>query len=588
MVQIGRKLRVCHVAATTDGATWMVEQLRELRDKKGYEVSAIISLGNGTLAKRLSDEDIPYQQFNFEFPSSDGWSSLPKRVLSLARIFRQERFDVVHTHLFASMVLGRLAAWLADSPVRLAMIAGPYHLEAYTPRWIDADTQWMETGLIASCEYTRNLYRDLGVKANRISVIYYGPDESKFHRIKTDRVGFLTEFELPESAKLIGMIAYFYPRLPAGRWTPEILHDRANKRQIDLIRAAPKIINTFPNAKILLVGSGWGEAGELEMERAKQLVEKLSLQESVIFTGYRSNVNHILSTIDLAVQASLSENLGGTIESLLVECPTIATRTGGQVDSIRNGETGFLVEQDKPDALADGVIQMLQNPSNAKRMAANGRQLMLEKFTLRTTVDDLDELYRSQMSNGVFGHRRGYHLSVSIYRMIVAAPVFSYLGARLIWDSKFVPMWHAGWRPTPIRQLIAIQFRIRSIGSMLRNMVMNGRANSMQKAQNKNQPTNREIKTVSQNLINNTESVDLSAKPFRRRMVNGIISKSKSATSYFSQLPPRISRFLKRRRRRIWSWSKLQVLFAYGYLRKILKNSRLLELWDEFFAWLRK
>ena len=65
--------------------------------------------------------------------------------------------------------------------------------------------------------------------------------------------------------------------------------------------------------------------------------------DAVAFTGFRSDVADILADINISVQASLSENLGGTIESLLLERPLVATRVGGMVDSVHDGVTGLLV-----------------------------------------------------------------------------------------------------------------------------------------------------------------------------------------------------------------------------------------------------
>src|SRR5262249_46674610 len=98
-----RRLKVCHIAAPAEGATWMVDQLRTLRDAKGCDVSAIVASGTGGLAKKLDRERIPFRCFDFEFPSQRGWRSLLVRVIELALILRRERYDVVHTHLFASM-----------------------------------------------------------------------------------------------------------------------------------------------------------------------------------------------------------------------------------------------------------------------------------------------------------------------------------------------------------------------------------------------------------------------------------------------------------------------------------------------------
>ncbi|MFN8517350.1 MAG: glycosyltransferase, partial [Chloroflexia bacterium] len=317
------------MVATAEGATWMVEQLRDLRDRHGFDVTAIVSGESGGLIEKLRAEGIPFHAHDFGFNGLADLVSLPAKIAGLARLFRRERFDVVQTHLFHSMVIGRLAAWFADVPVRLAMIAGPFHLEALTPRWIDRWTCWMETAIIGSCQFTNDLYRGMGVPEEHLALIYYGPDESKFDLEQATPAAIRAEYGWAADTPLVGMIAYFYPPLFPSRWTPPVLHGRAIKGHEFLIRAVPAILAEFPNAKVLLVGSGWGEAGEEHMRAMQELVAALGLQESVIFTGFRSDVQSILRDLDVAVQPSLNENLGGTIESLLMECPLVATRVGG-------------------------------------------------------------------------------------------------------------------------------------------------------------------------------------------------------------------------------------------------------------------
>src|SRR3954454_6453510 len=172
--------RACHVVATTEGATWVGEQLRDLRDGYGYDVAAVVSGPSGGLVDRLRAERIPVHVAEFTLFGIGDLFILPRNVLRLARLFQRERFDVVQTHLFHSMIIGRVAAWLADVPVRLTLGAAPFSLEAYTPRWIDRATFWMDTLLIGSCRYTLQLYRALGVRAERLALVYSGPAERVF------------------------------------------------------------------------------------------------------------------------------------------------------------------------------------------------------------------------------------------------------------------------------------------------------------------------------------------------------------------------------------------------------------------------
>src|SRR5581483_3630125 len=254
--------RICHIAATTEGAVWVYEQLRDLRDRYGYDVAVILNGDRGKLVDRFRAAGIPVHVADFDFTSSIDLLALPRKVIALVKLLRRERFDLIQTHLFHSMVIGRIASWFADVPVRLSMIAGPFHLEAYTPRWIDRFTCWTDTTVIASCEFTRTLYRRMGVSERRIAVIYYGPDEAKFDPAATTPADLRGDFGWSADTRLIGMVAYFYPELPVNRWIPPAVQGRSVKSQEDLIRAAPLVLRDFPEARFVFIGSGWEDGGQ--------------------------------------------------------------------------------------------------------------------------------------------------------------------------------------------------------------------------------------------------------------------------------------------------------------------------------------
>jgi glycosyltransferase involved in cell wall biosynthesis len=436
--------RVCHIVATTEGAVWVYEQLRDLRDRFGYDVSVILNGPSGTLVDRFKAAGIPVLTSDFDFLGVSDLLALPRKILALARMLRRERFHIVHTHLFHSMVIGRIGAWLADVPVRLSMVAGPFHLEAYTPRWIDGSTQWMDTALIPSCEWTRKLYRSLGVEEKRLAMIHYGPDERKFDPDNHQAADLRREFGWADDCPLIGMIAYFYAELGINRWTPPAVQGRSVKCQSDVIRAMPVILKEFPNARLIFAGSGWEEGGRQYLSKMQALVRDLDLDDQVMFTGFRFDVPEVLKALDVTVQASLSENLGGTIEGLLMETPMVATRVGGMVDSVVDGETGFLVDADDPEGLANGILTVLRNPGRARRLAKRGRQFMLERFTLRKTVESEHALYQSLLARSP----RGYRLGRTSARLFSGAAICGYLAVRYrLIDAWLLPRFDAGWRP---------------------------------------------------------------------------------------------------------------------------------------------
>jgi hypothetical protein len=193
-----------------------------------------------------------------------------------------------------------------------------------------------------------------------------------------------------------------------------------------------------------LVGSGWEEGGRQYLAKMQSLVRDLNLADRVTFTGYRTDVPEVLKALDVTVQASLSENLGGTIEGLLMETPMVATRVGGLIDSVVDGETGILVAPDDPASLAKGILTVLRDPDGARQLAKRGRQFMLERFTLRRTVESEHALYQKLLQRSP----RGYRLHRTVARLFSGAAVSGYLAARYRFiDAWLLPGIDSGWRP---------------------------------------------------------------------------------------------------------------------------------------------
>lgn len=408
-----RPLRVLHVAGTENGAAWMHEQVRSLRNR-GHDATAIISGAGGTLAPRFTADNIP-----FEVAELDVFGGRPldaaRRVIALARAFRRLRPDVVQCHLFSSIILGRMAAWLADVPVRLSMIPGPYYLEAPGLSGIDVRTASLDTKVIASCEYTRELYERQGIPRSHVELIYYGQDPTRFDPANADGLRVRRELGIDPARPVVGDVAYFYPASPDGPFTPPHLVDRGIKGHETLLHAVPRVLATIPDALFVLVGEGWGTAGAAYQRQLEVLAADLAVTHAVRFTGSRTDIPDTLAAFDVSVQCSLNENLGGSIESLLMERPLVASAVGGLVDAVLHERTGLLVPPGDSVALADAIIRLLQDRPLASRLAASGRTHALSVLTLDTTVDGLEALYLRELKT-----RRGgrYRLWRSAWRAV--------------------------------------------------------------------------------------------------------------------------------------------------------------------------
>lgn len=393
----GEKLRVAHVFAGVEGGAWVFDQLRILRDQHGCDVVAVLAGTSGTLPDKCRAAGIPVKAIDFN--TIQIWS-FPWRLLKLALWLRRERIDVVQSHVMSSTMFARPAAWLADVPVRLTMVTGTYYMLAPFFRRIELRTCWMETGIVPSCEATARLYLDAGVPPGLIcETLYYGPRAALWDPATAQRSDLRRRFGLGAETRLIGIVAVFYQRnMESSALSPPGTEGRLVKGHEDLIAAMPLILDEFPEARMLFIGKGWGPNGEEIETEMRELIAAAGMERHIIMTGYLEDIAGAYLDLDVSVQASLNENLGGTVESLLMARPTVATRVGGMPDAVVDGETGVLVEPSNPPDLARGICDLLRDPERGARLGLAGRARMLSRFTLETTGPGLAALYARQLS----------------------------------------------------------------------------------------------------------------------------------------------------------------------------------------------
>jgi glycosyltransferase involved in cell wall biosynthesis len=425
MVVTARPLKVCHVFASTEGGRWVYEQLEALERDHGCEVCVVLPEGSGSTVELFQRAGIRIKRFDFRIWGLTALLTLPFRIIGLARWMRRERLDVVQSHIIMSTFFARPAAWLADIPVRLVMVTSPYYMQAPSIRWMEKMTAQMETGVIPSCALTADLYAEAGTPARLIQpILYYGPHEHRFDPARTRPEGLRAEFGLAAKTPLIGSIAIFYPRCGGGSIVPPETRNKFIKGHTDLIEAMAFILPEFPQARLVMIGKGWGPSGPQAEQELHDFVRQKGLGDHVLFAGWRASTAAVYMDLDVSVQASVNENLGGTVESLLMARPTVATRIGGMVDAVIDGETGILVRPSDPADLARGILELLRDPDRAAALGKAGRERMLAGFTLSTTVPALASLYRRQLQEAPGAWRLGKGASRLLLATIIGFPIF--------------------------------------------------------------------------------------------------------------------------------------------------------------------
>ena len=189
--------------------------------------------------------------------------------------------------------------------------------------------------------------------------------------------------------------------LPPGAPVVTCIGSRPEKRVERIIEAVAAVRDTHPDVRLLVVG-------ETTVQRMlDELVERLSLKDTVHFLGFRGDIATLLKLTDVAVIASDREGSPlAVLEYMAAGCGIVASRVGGIPDMVRHDEEGLLVEPGDVDALASSIRRLLDDEELRRRLAAAAEHRQKTEFSLRTLVTRTEVLYEEALARAGIGAAR--------------------------------------------------------------------------------------------------------------------------------------------------------------------------------------
>jgi len=187
---------------------------------------------------------------------------------------------------------------------------------------------------------------------------------------------------IPEGAPVIGKVAVF----------------RSQKRLWLWVEIALRILEKCPETHFLLVGDGeW-------RERILSQIHKSGKSAHFHWVGVQKNVVPYLSLMDIYLSTSEFEGLPiAMLEAMSCEVPVVATRAGGIGEVIQHGKQGYLTEIEEWEELEKYCLELLQNPALQQEMAQAARERVIEKFSMKRMVSELEEIYAEVIKRGKNG-----------------------------------------------------------------------------------------------------------------------------------------------------------------------------------------
>lgn len=294
-------------------------------------------------------------------------------VVPHLKFFQLHKIDVVHSQTRVTQIMGEHYSRRLGVP-HVSTCHG-FFKNRLSRRLFPC---WGRKVIAISQPVFQHLREDFKVPEQKIALIPNGIDLSQFYLpSQSQRDEIRQKYKLMHGP-VIGIIA---------RLSDVKGHDV-------LVHAFRLVLNDFPNATLMIVGEGPME------DPLHRLVEGLDLTKHVQFLKVVDRTAELLPLFDVFVMPSLQEGLGlSVLEAQAMGLPVVASRVGGLPDIIEHNRTGLLVEPRNPQALAQGIVEILSHPAKAWDMGRAARMFVEKNYSsarmVRSTINLYEQLVLS-------------------------------------------------------------------------------------------------------------------------------------------------------------------------------------------------
>ena len=343
--------------------------------------STIVCLSGDRTEVGTESRDLPVR-----YLSATGWFG---RLRELRAVIEAEQPDVVHTTLFDSDIIGRIATVGRDVPVITSLVNTSYD----SSRLSDPNITAWKLHLVRHIDgFTARRFTDhfhaltepvkessttaLGIDPSDVTVIPRGRDREWLGEPSAERRA--------EGRRRLGIAEESTLVINVGR-------QEFQKGQETLLHAAALLRDSMPNLRTIIAGKEGNVTRQLAATHAE-----LRLQDVVEFLGYRSDVPDLVAAADIFAFPSIYEGLGGAvIEAMGLGVPVVASDIPVLAAVVNDGESGVLTPPGDPVALADAIGRLAKDPETATAMGARGYEIFEQRYRLDSVNSAMADLFLS-------------------------------------------------------------------------------------------------------------------------------------------------------------------------------------------------
>jgi len=363
--------RVLYVVAggAFGGAEVVACNLARMHDRQRYE-PLLLFLGDGPQRLRMERLGIPCHVLTAS--RLRRLASSLRLIKDMARLIRGQRVDLVHSTLANVHILAGLAAWMAGRPAVWFQHGSP---SAFIDRVANlVPARWV----LANHEITARLQRRVFPYRRRVTAVPIGIDLDRYTpRMSGDAAR--QRFGLPPGVPVVGIVG----RLQ--RW----------KGHLDLVHAAPAVLERFPETHFLVVGdTSFGLEPEFKQE-LRDTIRAKGLEHAFTLLGEIEDVPACLTAMDIVVAPFQNDLPLGLVvlEGMAMSRAVITTNSGGRDRIVGHKRTGLLIPLQDPSALAHSIIQLVENPDERIGMGRAAAEHARRTFGFDQTARTVEAIY---------------------------------------------------------------------------------------------------------------------------------------------------------------------------------------------------
>ena len=202
--------------------------------------------------------------------------------------------------------------------------------------------------------------------------------------IAPSRIGSLPNSVSPASRHDRGKVRQSLGIADGARVVTGVFRLSPEKRPELFLAVVARLVRTFPDLIAIMVGDG------ILRQETEWTVARLGLGGHLRLLGIRQDVDQVLAASDLLLHVSRMEGLPNVVlEAQLQHCPVVVTTGGGAAEAVMPPLQFGLCHDDDPDQIARICEDMLQDPMESRRLAAEAGEIIARTYTPARSVEAL-------------------------------------------------------------------------------------------------------------------------------------------------------------------------------------------------------